>query len=102
MTAIDLMGDNPNVSVTIKANDLTKAFKSLVDSAIQAYKREVQSNPDDILYTQKQVCEILSVDKSTVWRWGKIGYLVPIKVGDLLRYKKSQIDELINNKEEAK
>ncbi len=98
MKAIDILGDNPNVSITIKASDLKNSFASIVESAIAKYRREVEAQPDDILYSIKQVSEILSVDKSTLWRWQQSGYLVPTKVGDLPRYRKSQIDELLGAK----
>ncbi len=98
MTAIDILGDNPNVSITIKASDLKQSLATLVESAIAKYKQEVEAKPDDILYSIKQVSEILSVDKSTLWRWQQSGYLVPTKVGGLPRYRKSQIDELLGSK----
>lgn len=98
MATIDLLGDNPNVSITIKASELQKAFTTLIDRTIVQYRQEVEANPDDVLYTIKQVCQILSVDKSTLWRWQQSGYLVPTKVGDLPRYRKSQIDELLGSK----
>lgn len=98
MATLDLLGNNPNLSITIKASELKSAFATLIDSAIAKYKREVETKPEDVLYSIKQVCEILSVDKSTLWRWQQSGYLVPTKVGDLPRYRKSQIDELLGKK----
>ncbi len=89
------MGTNPSISITINGGELRKAFATLIDSAIDKYRREVETKPEDILYSIKQVSEILSVDKSTLWRWQQSGYLVPTKVGDLPRYRKSQIDELL-------
>ncbi|MFR9620138.1 MAG: helix-turn-helix domain-containing protein [Rikenellaceae bacterium] len=97
METLELLGTNPNLSITIKANELQKAFATLVEGAIDKYRREVEAKPDDVLYTIKQVSEILSVDKSTLWRWQQSGYLLPTKVGDMPRYRKSQIDELLGN-----
>lgn len=95
METMDLLGANPNISITINGGELKKAVATIIDSAIARYKREVETKPEDILYSIKQVSEILSVDKSTLWRWQQSGYLVPTKVGDLPRYRKSQIDELL-------
>ncbi len=94
-----MLGTNPNISITINGGELRKAFATLIDSAIDRYKREVEAQPDDILYSIKQVSEILSVDKSTLWRWQQSGYLVPAKIGDLPRYRKSQIDKLLSRGE---
>lgn len=98
METLELLRANPGISITINGSELTKAFTTLIDSAIDKYKREVEANPEDILYSIKQVCEILSVDKSTLWRWQQSGYLVPTKIGDLPRYRKSQIDELLGRR----
>lgn len=97
METLDLLGTNPNVSITIKANELQRAFATLVEGAIDKYRREVEARPNDILYTIKQVSEMLSVDKSTLWRWQQSGYLIPTKVGGLPRYRKSHIDELLGS-----
>lgn len=88
--------NSPNLSITVKASELKATFVDIVGEAIDRYKREVATKPQEVLYTPKQVCEILSIDKSTLWRWGKIDYLCGIKVGDSVRYRKSQIDDIIN------
>lgn len=98
MKNINFLGNNPNVSITITARDLQDSLTHLVDSAIDRYKSEVGSNPDDILYDSKRVCEILGIDPSTLHRWAKKEYLIPIYVGGLRRYRKSQIDDIINSK----
>jgi excisionase family DNA binding protein len=46
--------------------------------------------------TPKQVCEILGVDNSTLWRWKRKGYLVPANVGGKVRYKMSEVKALLN------
>ncbi len=98
MGNFNILSDNPNLSITVKASELKATFADIVEDVIESYKREVTAKPQDVLYTPKQVCEILSIDKSTLWRWGKIDYLCGIKVGDSVRYRKSQIDDIINAK----
>lgn len=98
MDKINYIGDNLDITVAIKRRDLNSAFTELIDRTIEKYRAEIEQNPRDILYTIKQVCQILSVDKSTLWRWSQSGYLVPTKVGDLPRYRKSQIDELMGKR----
>lgn len=45
----------------------------------------------------KRVSEILEVDRSTLWRWAKCGYLVPIEVGGKRRYKMSDVKRILGN-----
>jgi predicted site-specific integrase-resolvase len=35
---------------------------------------------------------MLDVDRSTLYRWKKRGYLVPIQIGGKVRYKRSEIE----------
>lgn len=51
-----------------------------------------------MLLSTHKVSEILDVDKSTLWRWAKAGYLVPIKIGTKTRYRKSDIEKLLSGR----
>lgn len=46
----------------------------------------------------KQVCEMLDVDPSSLWRWRKRGYLVPAEIGGKRRYKMSDIRRILNGR----
>ena len=42
-------------------------------------------------FTTDQVCEILSISRVTLWSWDKKGITRPIKIGNLKRYRLSDI-----------
>lgn len=44
----------------------------------------------------KQTCDILQVDRSTLWRWDKTGYLKPYRIGGKVRYRLSDINKLLS------
>lgn len=50
---------------------------------------------DDLLLSAKEVCQYLSINNSTLWRWGKAGIVHPVRIGGKVRYKKSEISKLI-------
>ena len=50
------------------------------------------------LVSADEVCKIVGVKKPTLWRWSKIGYLVPVKVGRKNFYQKSDLDALSGKK----
>lgn len=54
---------------------------------------------EDKMLTADEAANILGVTSVTLWRWAKIGYLVPSKAGKKLYYWQSQIDELLKKKE---
>ena len=46
--------------------------------------------------TTEQVCELLSITRVTLWSWDKKGITQPIKIGNLKRYKLSDIEAMAN------
>ena len=55
-------------------------------------------DPDDDLLTTKEVCKILKVSASTLWRYNKTGVLkIKNKIGRKVYYSKRDLSNLINN-----
>jgi predicted DNA-binding transcriptional regulator AlpA len=48
--------------------------------------------------TTDQVVHLLGKDKSTLWRWGKEKYLVPVKVGRSNLYKREDVQAILDGK----
>ena len=94
-----------NITLMVQHSDLKEFANQVVSQAIEGYRREVSAQSEERLLTIKQVSELLSVDKSTLYRWEKADYLRPRKIGGLVRYVKSDVDEIIgirNTKAERK
>ena len=81
---------NANINVTLCLKDLETWGRELVSQAI----REAQSGDDKYL-TPSEVASMLQVDRSTLWRWEKENYLVPIRIGRKPRYLKSDIENMV-------
>ena len=95
MSLYDLLQDNASLNVTISASQLLE----VVDYAISKTKVEFEQKQQPEQYlTRKQTAEILDVDLSSLWRWNKENYLCPIEVGGKRRYKKSDIDKIMEGK----
>lgn len=73
------------------ANQILNGFKQPVKCA------EEQSSSMK-LYTIKQLCEMLHISKSKLYRHQKQGYIVPAKyVGRTPLYNQQSIDDYLNN-----
>ena len=96
MENFNLLSSGANVSITIKVSDLKLYSETLINSAIDRFKTEQSANPAEVYYTIEKVCTILEVDRTTLFRWKKRDYLKSIKVGGLVRYRKSDIDNILN------
>lgn len=87
MNINEILRSGANVQLVINALDLKEAF--LQWNAEQ--KEESFPILQEEYKTANETAKMLDVDKSTLWRWAKQGYLVPVKWGNKSRYKLSDI-----------
>jgi hypothetical protein len=73
----------------IKPNDLYY-FLDEINERKKPEKEEQYLSP-------KQVCSMLDINNSTLWRWAQNNYLSPIKIGGKNRYKLSVIEKLLSS-----
>ena len=78
----------------ISAADLERILRYLVNDLISE-REEVKK---ETYISANQVSNLLGVSKSTLWRWEKENYLVPVRVGNKLRYKESEVKQLMEGK----
>ncbi len=98
MTIKDIITSGADVQIVCSAKDLRDAILSIFDRN-QKNQAQVQVNDEGIgLVSADEVCKIVGVKKPTLWRWSKIGYLVPVKVGRKNFYQKSDLDALSGKK----
>jgi hypothetical protein len=98
MDIVELMKQG-NINVTISLNELKEVLKEMFNDFKGELKTELKiASPanDEKYLTLKEASEMLKVDKTTLWRWEKINYLLPVRVGNHPKYKKSDIDNLYN------
>lgn len=88
---------NAQVMITMTQSDLEAFANNLVSNAIERYEAARSAHNNEEFLTTDEVAEMLSVNRSTLWRWEKRGYLMPIKIGAQVRYAKSAILEKLNN-----
>ena len=67
---------------------------------IQAELEELKSKPVPIPHTQEkfltteEVCTMLSISRVSLWHYDKKGITKPVRIGNLKRYKLSEIEGL--------
>ena len=50
----------------------------------------------EVFLTPDQVAKRLHVSSNTLWRWGRLNYLKPQRVGRRLYYRQSDVEKLLN------
>ncbi len=92
---VKLAQEAPGTIIAVPVGDLVKANIWLVEKAL-ADLEHVVAVKDSVTYlTREQVMAKLNVVPSTLWRWQKRGYLVPVKVGGENRYRSTDIDKIL-------
>jgi len=88
------MSQKENVLLVVGLSDLKELFKSLLDERDAERKAISKSELNEELLSADDTATILGVQRNSLWRWAKNGYLVPVKIGRKCFYKQGDIDKL--------
>ena len=95
ITISELLKSRANINFTINSEDLRLVFKEIIEETKRELEEVVLSGKAETYPTINQVADILNIDKSTLWRWNRDGYLKHIEVGGRRRYKMSEVNALV-------
>ena len=98
---LELVESHPDVIISIRAADLLAANEELIRRTRQELEQLITDANTETYPSAKKVAELLDVDKSTLWRWAKVGYLVPINVGGKRRYRMSDVNRILEGGREG-
>ncbi|MCU6771574.1 helix-turn-helix domain-containing protein [Bacteroides cellulolyticus] len=89
MNIKQIIESGANVQLIVNAVDLREAFLSLMQEV-----NLTENKKEETYLTASEVCSRLKIDKTTLWRWNRDGYLKKVKVGNKPYYRQSDIDKL--------
>ncbi len=92
---VELAKSLPEINVTIKLEDLLTAVNYCVNTVQEKLEINTSKENDKKYVSITEFGKILGVDKSTLWRWAKNDYLVPISVGGKRVYSMSDIKKIL-------
>lgn len=69
--------------------------RELIPDIKRELKEEFQPKEPTIYLTRQEVCELLSIDMSTLHRWRKDGILIAYGLGNRIYFKRNEIEALI-------
>ena len=98
---IELARQCPEVTISVKASDLVEMGKTLKDELLQDLRDvlpEATHREEDSFLTREETMKKLGVSSTTLWRWKKCGYLVPVQLGAMDRYRISDINAILVKK----
>lgn len=94
---MDIADKHPNTILQISAGDLCDFAHQLILSAMEIARLQSKKAVENDLLTIDEVAASLKVSKMTLWRWSKSGRLKKVDIGGVPRYRRSDIENLLNN-----
>lgn len=82
--------------VELSIEDLRTVVGDVLREERQKAAEEAKRGNTPDLLSRREVCRLLNVGLSTLWRWEQSGYLIPVKTGRKCHYLKKDIDNLIS------
>ena len=95
---VQLAKECPNLQVTITLGELIEANTMLIADTKRELEQLITDQSTETYPSREKVMEMLDVSESTLWRWSKIGYLVPLNVGGKRRYRMSDVKRILEGK----
>lgn len=92
LSGLPSMG-NPIFQITL--NDLRAVVSELYAQEQQHITKAKAEQMEQATISPREAAKALGVSLTTLWRWHREGYLVPVKVGKKTLYRKSDIDKLL-------
>ena len=96
---MDIADKHPNTILQISARDLCDFAHQLIQSAMEIIRLQSRNATANDLLTIDEVAKLLKVSKMTLWRWSKSGRLKKVDIGGVPRYRRSDIENLLNKNE---
>lgn len=97
MNISSMMEGGANITVSITLQDLWQFHKDMIAITKRELETEIAEDKRERYLSIKQTCEMFGVDPSTLWRWRKRNYLMPVDIGGKRRYRLSDIRRILNN-----
>lgn len=69
--------------------------RELIPDIKRELKEEFQPKEPTVYLTRQEVCDLLSIDMSTLHRWRKDGVLIAYGLGNRIYFKRNEIETLI-------
>lgn len=97
----NLLNDRANVIYAISAIDMQEVIDYTIRKTRKEMEQVIIDGKSEVYLTPQQVSEMLGVNLSTLFRWNKRGYLIPLEIGGKRKYRKSDINAKCFNKKDS-
>lgn len=84
--------------IVIQESELKELMEGLMGDVLERFlsNQKDEQPKEEKLYNTQEACELLRCSKPTLHRWKKEGIIPHVRIGANIRYKESDINNLIN------
>ena len=91
MGITELLKSGANFTIHVSAKELEDWANTLINEAAKRFAAE----KEETFLSVEKAAEMLSVDRSTLWRWDKQDYLRVVKIGGKSKYKLTDVERIL-------
>lgn len=87
--------------LSVKASDLLTFGRNIKEEILESLREDRKDSgtqDSETLLTREETMKKFGISSATIWRWKKCGYLVPVRVGSMDRYRLSDINDILQAK----
>lgn len=95
MDILNIVQQAPSINITVSAADLRDFASRLIEQTKAELEQTISDSKAESYVSSEKAIELLDICKTTLWRWKKRNYLVPIRVGGNERYRMSDIKKIL-------
>ena len=82
-----------SITVNVNGNDLIVFAEKLISETSKKIQEGIKKDSIPVTYlTRNETAKILNVSLTTLWHYDKKGILKPLRIGNKVRYKRSDVD----------
>lgn len=93
-----IQNGNGNIKLEVTGEDLLIFSNRLINQAKEELSTVLAEERKEKYLTKEEVKQLCDVCDTTLWHWARKNYLKPVKVGNKVRYRQSDIQRLLNGK----
>lgn len=90
----EMIKENPRALIMIDAEDLMEFVQEVYEQAKEEGEQKMKDAMEEKMISRADVKEMLGVSDATLWRWEKVGYLVPCRVGSKVFFKQGDLEKM--------
>ena len=93
-----IQSGNGNIKLEVTGEDLLMFSNQLISRAKHELSTAIAEARQEKYLTKEEVKKMCDVCDTTLWHWAKKNYLKPVKVGNKVRYRQSDIQKILGER----